>query len=174
MKAPAEWSVVLTPADAAVLDAVATERARVSPDAFGPLGHAPGAVAEAVSVGLRVLLDREALPPATSGRVTESGAWSLLLTPGLADRIGWRIDAVRPPDAAWTAAEGGAGLSTGERATVALALGFWNGTRSGVDVSALGLLDGPALSRLARCLQAIADRVPLTTWAARELDRVAR
>lgn len=106
-------------------------------------------------------------------RVTEAGAWGLLLTPGLADRLGWRVDVARPPDAAWPAADGSAGLSTGERVTVALALGMWNGCRSGVDVALLGVLDGPTLARVARCFQAIADREPLEAWARRELARVA-
>lgn len=100
-----------------------------------------------------------------------AGALSALLGPALRRRVGWTPDADRPPDAAWEAAEGRIALSTGERAMVAIALGLWNGTRAGVDVSVLGQLDGGNLRRLAGCLDALAAGGfdELLRWARAEL-----
>lgn len=103
--------------------------------------------------------------------MTEAGAAAVLLSPELRARIGWLPTCTRPPDAAWEAAEGRAGLSTGERAMVAIGLGLWNGTRSGVDVAALATLDGGNLRRLSAALAALADGGidGLTRWASRQL-----
>lgn len=106
-----------------------------------------------------------------AGPLPLAGALSALLGPELRRRLGWSPDADRPPDAAWDAAEGRLPLSTGERATVAIALGLWNGTRAGVDVATLGQLDGANLRRLAGCLAAVAEGTPeLLAWGRRELD----
>lgn len=105
-----------------------------------------------------------------TGPLPLAGALAALLTPELRRRVGWRLTDDRPPDAAWTAAEGGASLSVGERAMVAIALALWNGTRAGVDVATLGQLDGANLRRLAGCLAALAEGTPeLLTWARREI-----
>ena len=74
--------------------------------------------------------------------MSEAGALALLLRPELRARVGWTPAASRPPDAAWDAAEGRAGLSDGERTMIAAALALWNGTRAGVDLAALARLDG--------------------------------
>jgi hypothetical protein len=54
-RAPEAWSLTLSGELLDVLDALAAERDRGSPDLFGALGHRPGLVAEAVALGLRQL-----------------------------------------------------------------------------------------------------------------------
>jgi len=59
---PAEetWSVILRGEDLARLEELARARTEASPDAFGPMGHRPNVVAEALTLGLRELAQRHA------------------------------------------------------------------------------------------------------------------
>ena len=104
-------------------------------------------------------------------KITYGGALSALLWPSLADRLGWTLDAERPPDAVWKAASGELGLSTGERTLCAVALALWNGAACGVDVAKLGGLDSGAYGRLGRLLCAIEEGGGWERWAAREVAR---
>lgn len=161
----AGWAVTLQAEDRARLDALASARDQARSTVLD----------EAVAVGLRALADGRpgdtASPPiepstsTSSPKVTEAGALAVLVGPRLAARLGWRLDADRPPDPAFEAAAGRLALSTGERTIVAVALGLWNGARHGVDVAALAGLDSTTGARLGRALAAS----DLPRWAAAEL-----
>lgn len=99
---------------------------------------------------------------------TEAGALGMLLHPRLRAQLGWAHDGYCPPEAAWTAAAGLLGISTGERAMVAAALALWNGADNGVGVRVLGQLDSTNLARLGRCLVALGAGQSLVAWAAEE------
>jgi hypothetical protein len=107
----------------------------------------------------------------TAPKITYGGALSALLWPSLADRLGWTLDAERPPDSLWKAARGELDLSPGERTLCAVALALWNGAACGVDVAKLGGLDSGAYGRLGRLLCAIEEGGGWERWAAREVAR---
>jgi hypothetical protein len=107
-------------------------------------------------------------------RVTEYGAPSAILPEYLADRLGWTLDAREVPKAVFSAGNGYAKLSTGERTLVVFALGIFNGwtpRRSKLPLTALLFLDGHNLSVVSDVLAAIGRGQSVSAWAVEWLPK---
>ena len=105
----------------------------------------------------------------TGHAVTEYGAPSAILPEYLAQRLGWTLDALTIPKAVWNAGNGYAKISTNERTLVVFALTMFNGwtpDRLPLSMSALIGLDAKNTRVVSDVLNARANGVPLTQWAA--------